>query len=135
MYRQVGFTLIELMLALAISTIMLAIGYPTYAHYQANAQRNRAEVALMQLSADLESYFSDQYTYNGATIKSLHANALTQGLEYRLRIAKATDRHYAIQAIPIGMQAERDSDCGTLSLSDTNERGISGDGNVIQCWL
>lgn len=132
--RFVGFSLIELMIVLAISAVLLTMSYPTYTHYVTRAERNRAIVALLQLSALLEEYFSDHRTYRNATIKSLHANTLAKDIEYRLKIIKITDAHYSIEAIPMASQAEHDSNCGALILTDLNHRSISGDGNVNSCW-
>ncbi|OGT49492.1 MAG: hypothetical protein A3E82_04570 [Gammaproteobacteria bacterium RIFCSPHIGHO2_12_FULL_38_11] len=131
---QRAFTLIELMLALMIAAILTSLAYPAYIDHETQAERLRAEVALMQLAAQLEVYFSDNNSYDGATIHSLHVAMLMQGLDYRLKIAKASDMHYLIRAIPKNSQAERDTDCEILSLSDTNKRGISGDGSVNACW-
>jgi type IV pilus assembly protein PilE len=132
--RHHGFTLIELMLALAISAILIAVTYPSYVSYQAHAERNRAEVALLQLSADMETYFSDNDSYEDASLKNLHATHLVDDLDYQLRIVKATDAHYEIQAVPMGVQAAHDSACGTLALTDENKRTISGDGDADACW-
>lgn len=132
--RDNGFTLIELLLALAISVILIAIGYPSYLSYRTHAERNRAEIALMQMSAAMETYFADHSTYEDASLKKLHATHLVDGLDYQLRIAKATDVDYEIQADPTGVQAMRDSACGILSLTNTNRRSISGDGDADTCW-
>ena len=132
--RQVGFTLIELMLAIAISAILVGLGYPAYMEYQTDAQRDRAEVALMQLGAKLESYFNENDSYEDATIGNLNATALTDGLQYRLVIQDASDSHFEIQAVPIGIQALRDTVCGVLTLSDTNRKDISGSGSATDCW-
>lgn len=129
-----GFSLIELMLALAISAILIAIGYPTYVSYETKAERTRAEVALLQLSAKLETYFDDQQTYEDASLRNLHATHLTDGLHYQLQINNATAHHYEIQAIPADIQAARDTACGTLTLTDINKKSISGDGDSAACW-
>lgn len=134
-FQYNAFTLIELMLALAISAILVTIGYPVYVHYQTRAERNRAEVALMQLAGKMENYFEKNDSYAGATIDGLNANHLVDGLHYQLAIADATDSHYEIQAIPQDVQATRDVNCETLSLTDTNARSISGNGDVKQCWM
>ncbi len=135
LFNQRGFTLIELMLAFAISAILIACSYPIYTDYQTKAERDRAIVALMQFSARLENYFSDNDSYAGATIRNCHAAHLMDGLHYRLKIISATDSSYEIQAVPFGMQKARDTHCGALILTDTNARGISGDGDVAQCWM
>ncbi|OGT44336.1 MAG: hypothetical protein A3F13_08920 [Gammaproteobacteria bacterium RIFCSPHIGHO2_12_FULL_40_19] len=134
LFLQAGFSLIELMLALAISALLVTMSYPSYIDYQTHAQRNRAVVALFQLSGRLERYFGENDSYQNATIAVLHAADLLEDLPYQLQIASVSESHYEIQAVPQGVQAERDSHCGTLSLTDTNVRGISGDGDVKQCW-
>jgi type IV pilus assembly protein PilE len=135
MRSHYAFTLIELMLALAISSILIGIAYPAYIAHEVHAQRNRAEIALMQLASKMEVYFTDNETYANATIDGLHAENLVDGLEYQLAISSATDSHYEIQAVPIGAQADRDMACEILSLTDTNMRSISGNGDLKQCWL
>ena len=122
------------MLVLAISTILITIAYPTYIDYQTHAQRNRAIVALLQLAGRLECYFGDNGSYQNATIAVLHAAELVDGLHYQLFI-NASDTHYQIQAVPQGIQAKRDIHCGTLSLTETNARSISGDEDVGRCWM
>ena|SRR3990167_9951098 len=130
-----GFSLLELMLVLAISAILAVISYPVYISHEVHAQRNRAEIALMQLASKMEVYFSENGTYATATIENLHADHLVDDLEYTLAISSETDTHYEIQAIPIDAQANRDMACETLSLTDTNIRSISGNGDTKQCWL
>lgn len=134
MHTHSAFTLIELMLVLAITVVFFAMGYPSYVHYEADAERNRAQVALTQLSALMEAYFSDHATYKHATITALHANILTNNLDYQLKIISASDSHYSIEIIPTGVQADRDSHCGALILNDLNQRSISGDGDASSCW-
>ena len=134
MKKQMAFTLIELMLVMAISAVLLAMSYPAYEQYETHAERNRAEVALFQLSALLEGYFNDNATYKGATIQSLHANILTKELQYQLKIMRADDAHYQIAAVPIAAQANRDYHCGALIINDLNQQTISGDGNAEVCW-
>ncbi|EKD76996.1 MAG: hypothetical protein ACD_42C00506G0001 [uncultured bacterium] len=135
MLKEAGFTLIELMLAIAISAILIAISYPLYSDHQVKAERNRAEIALMQCAVRMEKYFSQHASYRGATFTALHAENVMSGLPYQLQITSATQSHYQLQIIPTGAQKKRDLHCGTLSLSDTNERSVSGDGNVMQCWM
>lgn len=134
MQRFFGFTLIELMLALAISALLLTLGYPTYTHYQVRAERSRAQIALMQLAAKLELYFDAHQTYAGATLQSLGAAALTQGVLYRLAIDDANAQHFLIEAIPEDQQAKHDAMCATLTLTETNQQGMSGGGDVNRCW-
>src|SRR3990167_5447887 len=96
-FNHVGFSLIELLFALAISAILIGIGYPTYENHLEHAERNRAETALLQLSGRLESYFSEHGSYENATTDVLHTAALVEDLPYQLQIVRVSDTHYEIQ--------------------------------------
>lgn len=131
---QSAFTLIELMLALVISAVLLALAAPLFENNVAEVQRNRAEVALLQLSAKLENYFSENGTYVGATIENVGANKLMNGLQYTLSIFSSDDNSFQVQAVPQNAQASRDAQCGSLMVDEKNERSISGGGDATQCW-
>ena len=131
---QVAFSLLELLVAMAIIAILIAVAYPNYIDYEAHAERNRAEAALLQLSSRMENYFSDNNKYEGADADALGIANLENDLSYQLSVVDASDMHFTIQAAPIDAQATRDSECGTLTLTDTNAREVSGEGNSDACW-
>jgi type IV pilus assembly protein PilE len=58
-----GFTLIELMIAVAIVAILSAIAYPAYRNYVLRGQVTYATNALSSLSANMERYFQDNRQY------------------------------------------------------------------------
>ncbi len=60
---QKGFTLIELMISLAIVAILVAIAYPAYNDYVIRSQRADAKRALVTASQFLERRYSTQNTY------------------------------------------------------------------------
>lgn len=135
MMKCAGYTLLELMLAVVISAILIAITYPVYIAHRVHAVRCRAEIALMTVASKMENYYGQNATYVGATMALLHADHVADGLDYHLKITQATDLHYTLEAKPTGFQAEHDQHCEILSLTDKNVRRISGDGNVEECWI
>jgi type IV pilus assembly protein PilE len=61
--RAPGFTLIELMVAMAIVAILTAIAYPSYRNYVIRGQLTTATNALSAMQANMERYFQDNRTY------------------------------------------------------------------------
>lgn len=61
-----GFTLIELMITVAIIAILAAIAYPSYRNYVLRGQVTNATDGLSAVSANMERYFQDNRTYVAA---------------------------------------------------------------------
>ena len=64
--RKLGFSLIELMVAVAIVAILAAIAYPSYRDYVIRGTLPEATSALAAKRAQLELFFQDNRTYTGA---------------------------------------------------------------------
>jgi prepilin-type N-terminal cleavage/methylation domain-containing protein len=65
--RSAGFTLIELMITVAIVAILAAIAYPNYRNYVIRGQVVNATDGLSAVSANMERYFQDNRQYNSVT--------------------------------------------------------------------
>jgi type IV pilus assembly protein PilE len=66
MRRHSGFTLIELMIVVAIVAILTAVALPAYTEYVRRGKVTEAVAGMSQLSLNLEQYFQDNRTYVGA---------------------------------------------------------------------
>ena len=61
--KNLGFTLIELMIVVAIVGILSAVAYPSYQSHVLKSQRQVAQAALVSLSSTMERYYSENNKY------------------------------------------------------------------------
>lgn len=133
-----GFSLIELLIVVAIVSIITAIAYPGYRNHIIRAHRSEGQIALLDLANRMERYYSEHDTYQTAQYNVLK-NPTTDGSWYRLSITQATNTSYVLQATPIGTQATNDTLCQSLTLTSSGVKDITSantapTGNNRLCW-
>ncbi|KIO36188.1 type IV pilin protein [Shewanella sp. cp20] len=127
--RLVGFTLIELMIVVAIIGILAAIAYPSYVNYITKSARSEGVAAVMRVANLQEQYYLDNRAYaTDMTKLGLSANPfVTEHGHYSL--ASAGTGSFTITATAKGAQASRDSTCGTITMTSAGVKGPSA-----ECW-
>ena len=125
-----GFSLIELLIVLAIVSILSAIVYPSYRSHITHAHRIDGQTALLDLANRMERYYLEHNTYQTATIghnkiTNVLTSPLSEGGWYSLSISEATNDTYVLQATPIGTQATNDTLCQSLTLTSSGIKGIA----------
>lgn len=132
--RFAGFTLIELMVTVAIVGILGAIAYPSYTRQVAKGNRSAAEAFMFSLANKQEQYLLDNRQIT-TTVTDLLTPPAEVTKNYTVTLAAgATPLSYTITARPSGTQASRDAQCGDLSLKSDGTKGISGTSTVANCW-
>lgn len=132
---QVGFTLIEIMIVVAIIGILAAIAYPSYDEYVKRGNRTEGQALLSDASARQERYFAQNNAYvtsNGDIAKlGLKGGNKSETNKYTLTVSKVDeDGGYTLTA----EQEFNDSKCGDLTLDARGKKGNTGSKSVQDCW-
>jgi len=127
--KQKGFTLVELMITVAILAILASIALPSYQDSVRQTRRAAAQADLMELASHMERLYTTNGSYGDAS------TALPDlGTElYNLSFAnnEPDDDSFIIIAQPQGAQAA--DSCGDLSISNTGDVGVT-QSTVADCW-
>lgn len=132
-----GFTLVELMVTVAIVGILAAIAYPSYVQYTVKSKRAAAASFIMGVANKQEQYMLNARQY--ATTLAALGIAVPADIARNYTIAEpipvtVTPPGYTITAVPVGGQAANDTKCGSISIDQAGTKGISGTGTVAACW-
>lgn len=132
-----GFTLIELMIVVAVVGILSAIAYPSYTEYVRRGHRADARAGLLQVQQWLERAATATGTYPTSLPSALTWTA-DNTKRYNIAFqAGNTTAAFTLTATPKG--AQTGDKCGTYTLSNTGVRGAAGkksgeSGYNPDCW-
>ena len=126
-----GFTLVELMIVVAIIAVLASIALPQYQNYIIKTNRAEAKGLLLELTHYMERRFTEigRYCDNPCSpLPSLPFTTSPKGgatnASYQLSLATGTNAPttttYTLLALPRGRQATGDTACGTLSIDQAN---------------
>jgi type IV pilus assembly protein PilE len=137
--RTIGFTLLELLMALAVLAILAAIAYPSYRQSIINGRRADGSTALLDLANRMEQYYAQNNTFATATVAAgvaatdvLTSNVSAQGY-YTVSIEAQAANTYTIRASRAGAQTV-DTLCGDFKLTSAGVKIVTGTFAVARCW-
>ena len=143
--KEQGVTLLELMIVVAIVSMIAAFAYPSYTQYIVKTKRTAATSTLLQIADRQQQFFMDNKRFandltdlglaahplwvsdDGSTVPAGDADAV-----YIFTVVGVNATNYIAIAAPLGQQQIRDSKCGTLTLNQAGARQAYGGGD--DCW-
>ena len=135
-----GFTLLELMIVVAVIAILTTMAYPAYMDRATKTHRVAAESCLAEYANYMERYYTTNLRYDKVppsgpanTLPLLDCSKQT-GDSYSYQLTSLALATYKVQAVPVGSQATRDAKCGTLALDQAGTRSVTGTSTVDDCW-
>lgn len=143
MFGKKGFTLIELMIVVAVIAILAAVAYPSYQDSVRKSRRADAKAVLTELAQWMERNYTEAHRYDqnkaGAAIDTAALpfdKAPKDGNDTYYNITVATGANtFTLTATPANAQAG--DKCGSLTLNQAGQKGVTGAAagvTAADCW-
>jgi type IV pilus assembly protein PilE len=133
MKMQKGFTLIELMIVMAVIGILAAVAFPSYQDYVRRGQITQATSTLSDARIKFEQWYQDHRTYVGAESKTMYCPADTALFAFVCVTTGAPTDTYSITATGV---AGTNMDGFSYSIDQTNTKNtVASPWGAGACWI
>lgn len=131
-----GFTLVELIITVAVIGILAAVAVPSYREHVSASRRSDARSALLGAAQALERFYTERNTYVGATLGTtgVYPSASPQGF-YTLSITSQDANGFALRATRTGGQVG--DKCGNYTYNQAGAKGVASASTgytAAKCW-
>ncbi|VVN84809.1 type IV pilin protein [Pseudomonas fluorescens] len=124
-----GFTLIEIMIVIAIIGIVITIGYPSLTEYVKKGRRTEVAGLLSEQAQILERFYSKSNVYTGA--------GLSAGNDFYTITPALTDQAFKLTAVRKAGSAMATDKCGDFTITNTGVRSMENAAAGLttkDCW-
>lgn len=133
--RNTGFTLIELMIVVAIIAILAAIAYPSYIEYKIRTNRADVQKEMILIAQQMAIYKNAKGSFAGATVDLVYGGTTypRNNVLYNLEFAQSptTAIGWTLIAKPINTNSQKDN--GWICLDNQGQRSwVKGVDNCIK---
>jgi len=129
MLKQNGFTLIELMMVVAVVGVLMGVAYPSYQNHMLKTKRSDCKAGLMRVADLQERYYLRNNTYaaDTATLFGAAGQQLSPEEVCELVVTSGDSNTFVLTANALGGQLN-DTGCTALTLNQAGTKGPSS------CW-
>lgn len=139
---QRGFTLVELLITVAVVVILASIAIPNYVQYTKRAARAEAKAILLENAQFMERNFTEANRYDRDSAgTALAGTSLPASQSPRDGSAKytmslnATQTAFTLSAVPVVGGPMDGDECGSLTYNQLGQKGLAGASlSVADCW-
>ncbi|MBI5925446.1 MAG: type IV pilin protein [Aquabacterium sp.] len=147
MHTSRGFTLIEVMVVVAIIGILASIAYPSYTEYVRRGQRAKAQTALMEAAQYMQRYYAANNSYKtplagsdltAANVASALSNSNDLAYDLSFDTNSPTATSYKLLMTPKSSGTMNGDRCGAFGIDQTGLKSVtppSGKSTTVaECW-
>lgn len=126
-----GVTLLELLVALAVIGILLAVALPSYRHFIDRAGRNEAKALLLEIATNQERYFLTARRFGSLTELGYADPLVSESGAYTISIPNNTSVSFVATAT-YNRAGNEQARCGSFSINQLGEK--TSRGSATNCW-
>jgi type IV pilus assembly protein PilE len=138
--KMSGFTLIEVMIVVAIVGILTAIALPSYRQYIERGDRASARAAMLEAQQFMERFYATNNAYHqtlaavDVALPARFASVPPEAPTYDITLAGSPNAPTATSYMLVATPKKSVSKCATLTITHTGVKGYTGSGSVADCW-